>query len=119
MHKRRIATLVTAAFAGLMLSSPSFAADVIKSQNPSGTSMAPPATSGSSTPVPVTGRQSSVEERGAASKEVVAVADADYNSAVEKCDAQPTSGRSSCMADATAAHSLAMSNGRNGPPATK
>lgn len=97
MNKRKLATLVAASFAGLMLSSPSFATDANKAQS----------TSGGSTSVQST-----------ASAKVDADAKAEYKAAVEKCDAQPTGQRAACVQDAEAAQTLAMEKSRDGTPAS-
>lgn len=111
MHKRKIAALFAAAFAGLMLSSPSFA------QNTSGGP-----TSAQNT-APASGAPESLsmeraDKQAAESKKAVDAAKADYKAAVEKCDAQPAGERSTCIKDAEAAQTLAMQKGLNGSPAT-
>jgi hypothetical protein len=91
MNKRKLATLIAASFAGLMLSSPSFATEANKAKTPAASPT---------------------------SAQAVDAAKADYKAAVEKCDAQPTGQRSACVQDAKAAQTLAMEKSRDGTPAT-
>ncbi|MEX2197950.1 MAG: hypothetical protein WD886_04015 [Burkholderiales bacterium] len=136
MNKRKLATLVAASFAGLMLSSPSFATDANKAQTTSGGStsaqtpssgstsgstsaQSPTSTSGSADASSNTGtNKQTASERAASSQKAEADAKADYKAAVEKCDAQPTAQRASCVQDAEAAQTLAMEKNRDGTPAT-
>ena len=91
MNKRKLATLVAASFAGLMLSSPSFATEANKAKTPAASPT---------------------------SAQAVDAAKADYKAAVEKCDALPTGQRDTCIQDAEAAQTLAMEKSRDGKPAT-
>ena len=96
MYKRKLATLIAASFAGLMLSSPSFAADADKAKDAAGS----PSTAQTTEPA------------------AAAAAKADYEAAVEKCDALSSGERVSCVQDATDAQTLAMDKARDGSPAT-
>lgn len=152
MNKRTLAALVAASFAGLMLSSPSFAADVIKPQNTSGgsTQATAPASGGpesqssqsadkqaaesdassntamknqtdSNTPrksgAPESQSSESADKQAAVSKEATDAAKADYEAAIQKCDALPSGERGSCVQDAKDAQSLAMNKGGDDSPA--
>lgn len=138
MYKRKLAALVAASFAGFMLSSPSFATDAIKAQPTSGSSTsAQPTTSGSGTPesrsIERTDKKAAesdasrnsemknqtASERAASSEKANADAKAEYKAAVEKCDAQPTGQRGTCLQDAEAAQTLAMKKIRDGTPAKR
>jgi hypothetical protein len=140
MDKRKLATLVAASFAGLMLSSPSFAAAADKKsaesesarnpemQNqadknmprPHGTPLrnqvenSPPQNPGA----PLGRSKEGDNDLVVSSKQAVAVARADFKAAVAKCDAQPTGQRSACVQDAKAAQTLALAKSRDGKPAT-
>lgn len=141
MNKRKLATLVAASFAGLMLSSPSFAADADKKsaesesarnpemQNQADKNMPRPLgtpirnqvenTSPPKPGAPVGRSKEGDNERAVVSKKAAAAAKADYKAAVEKCDAQPATERGTCMQEAKDAQSLAMNKARNGSPATR
>jgi hypothetical protein len=117
MDKRKLATLVAASFAGLMLSSPSFAADAIKAQKPSGGSTSVQTTA------PAAGAPESLsseraDKQATVSKKDAAAAKADYEAAIQKCDALPSGERGSCVQDAKDAQLLAMNKASNGSPAT-
>ena len=90
MNKSKLATLVAASFAGLMLSSPSFATDAQKSQSTYG---------------------NSTSAQAAASQGTEADKKAKYDAAIEKCDAKPTDQRSACVQDAEKAQILASRDG--------
>ena len=64
----------------------------------------------SATPRPTEG----ADKRPAASTKAFAAAKADYQAAVERCDAQPAGERNTCMQVAKDAQSLAMNKARNG-----
>ena len=117
MDKRKLAALVTASFAGLMLSSPSFAADVIKAQNTYGdpTSAQTTAPAGGA---PESLSSERADKQAAVSKEDAAAAKADYEAAIQKCDALASGERGSCVQDAKDAQLLAMNKGGDGSPAT-
>ncbi|MEX2197951.1 MAG: hypothetical protein WD886_04020 [Burkholderiales bacterium] len=140
MNKRILATLVATSFAGLMLSSPSFATDADKKSAESESARNPkmqeqadkniPRPLGTpiknqveNTPPPNPGAplgrsKEGDDERVVSSKQAVAVAKADFKAAVAKCDARPTGQRTTCMQDAKAAQTLAMEKSRDGKPAT-
>ena len=101
MNKSKLATLVAASFAGLMLSSPSFATDAQKAQS----------TSGSSTSAQTAAAATAPSEGAASSQKAEADAKAEYKAAIEKCDAQPTEQRSVCVQDAEKAQILASRDG--------
>ena len=94
MYRRKLAILVAASFAGLMLSSPSFAADADKAKDAAGS----PSTAQTTEPA------------------AAAAAKADYEAAVQKCDALSPGERVSCVQDATDAQVLAMNKARDGSP---
>jgi hypothetical protein len=137
MNKRKLATLIAASFAGLMLSSPSFATDANKAQSASGGSTS------AQTPTTASGapesrsieradkkaaesdasrntemKDQSASEKAASSEKAEVDAKAEYEAAVEKCDAQPTGQRSACVQEAKAAQTLAMKKSRDGTPGT-
>jgi hypothetical protein len=137
MNKRKLATLIAASFAGLMLSSPSFATDANKAQSTSGGSTS------AQTPTTASGapesrsieradkkaaesdasrntemKDQTASDKAASSEKADADAKADYRAAVEKCDALPTDQRNTCIQDAEAAQTLAMEKSRDGKPAT-
>jgi hypothetical protein len=140
MNNRILATLVAASFAGLMLSSPSFATDADNKsaesesarnpemQNqadknmprPHGTPIknqvenTPPAKPGA----PLGRSKEGDNERVVSSKQSGADAKADFKAAVAKCNARPTGQRDTCMQEAKAAQTLAMQKSREGTPAT-
>ena len=156
MNKRKLATLVAASFAGLMLSSPSFATDADKKavgpqenhqtgSTTLGKTGAPESRSAeradekaaasedsrntemknqtdSNTPTKLGASESRSAERAdqkaAVSEEDAAAAKADYEAAIQKCDALPSGERGSCVQDAKDAQSLAMNKGGDGSPAT-
>lgn len=146
MDKRKLATLVAASFAGLMLSSPSFAADTDKYKSQAAPAAGAPESrsieradkkaaasdasrnaemknqTGSTMPPKLGASENRsakrADKQGAVSKEAAAAAKADYKAAVEKCDAQPATERGSCVQDAKDAQSLAMNKGLDGSPAT-
>jgi hypothetical protein len=114
MHKRKLAALVTAAFAGLMLSSPSFsdASSNTEMKNQTDGTISPTlgASEGQSA--------ESADKQAAVSKEDAAAAKADYEAAIQKCDALASGERGSCVQDAKDAQLLAMNKGGDGSPAT-
>ena len=123
MHKRKLATLAAAAFAGFMLSSPSFATDARKAQTSGSAGGAPESRSAERADKRASesdaSRNSGIKnqtasERAAASQKAEADAKAEYKVAVEKCDSQPTAQRSACVQDAEAAQTLAMQQSRDG-----
>jgi hypothetical protein len=114
MDKRKLAALVAASFAGLMLSSPSFAADADKAKDASGSP-----TTAQTAVAPESRSIERADKRAVVSKKAAAAAKADYKAAVEKCDAQPATERGTCMQEAKDAQSLAMNKGRDGSPATR
>ncbi len=107
MDKRKLATLVAASFAGLMLSSPSFATDADKYK-----SQATPAAG-----APESRSIERADKKAVVSKEDAAAAKAEYEAAIQKCDALPSGERGSCVQDAKDAQSLAMNKGGDGSPA--
>jgi hypothetical protein len=143
MYKRKLATLVAASFAGLMLSSPSFAADANKAQ------AGPAAGASESRSIESADKQAAESEasrntemknqtesnlprkpgapesqssdradkQATVSREAAAAAKADYDAAIQKCDAQSTGQRAACVQDAKDAQQLAMNKGLNGSPA--
>jgi hypothetical protein len=137
MIKRKLATLVAASFAGLMLSSPSFATDASKAQTTSGSSTSAQKTaSASGAPESRSAERAdkkaadsnasnnsgtsnqTASERAAASQNAEADAKAEYKAAVEKCDALPTGQRSACVQDAEEAQTLALEKNRDGTQAS-
>ena len=155
MYRRKLAILVAASFAGLMLSSPSFAADADKAKDASGSPTTAQTTgtaagapesrsieradkkaaesdasrntemknqSESNLPrklgAPESRSSERADKRAVVSKKAAAAAKADYQAAVEKCDAQPATERGTCIQEAKDAQSLAMNKARNGSPAT-
>jgi hypothetical protein len=123
MNKRKLATLVAASFAGLMLSSPSFATDAQKSQSTSGDSTsaqtvasseggaaAEQKAAASDTSNNSEMKNQAASEKADSSQKADADAKAEYTAAVEKCDAQPTDQRSACVQDAEKAQILAASS---------
>lgn len=108
MNRRKLAALVAASFAGLMLSSPTFAADASKAQT---TSPASGAAESRST--------ERADKKSEQSKDAAAAAKVDYEAAMQKCDALPSGERSSCVQDAKDAQSLAMNKGLDGSPAKR
>jgi hypothetical protein len=117
MNKRKLATLVAASFAGLMLSSPSFATDASKAQTTSGGSTSAQTTA-SASGAPESRSIEGADRNAASSEKADADAKADYKAAVEKCNALPTDQRNTCIQDAEAAQTLAMEKNRDGTPAT-
>ena len=127
MHKRKLATLVAASFAGLMLSSPSFATDASKAQitgsaggalESRSTERADKKASASDASRNSGMKNHTASERAAASQKAEADAKAEYKVAIEKCDSQPTGQRSACVQDAKAAQTLALQQSRDGTPAS-
>lgn len=140
MNYRKLATLAAASFAGLMLSSPNFAADADRNSAESASSRNPemqnqadknmPRPLGTplknqveNSPSPKPGAplgrsQEGDDGRVASSQQAVADAKAEYRAAVAKCDARPTGQRNTCMQEAKAAQTLAMEKSRDGKPAT-
>jgi hypothetical protein len=127
MNKRKLATLLAASFAGLVLSSPSFATEANKAQTTASASGAPEsrsieradkqaAESGTSSNTGVNNQTAS--EKAAASEKAEADAKADYTAAVEKCNALPTGQRDTCIQDAEAAQTLALEKNREGTQAS-
>jgi len=137
MNKRKLATLLAGSFAGLMLSSPSFATDANKAQSTSGGSTSAQTTasasgapesrsieradkqaaeSGASSNTGLSNQTAS--EKAAASEKADADAKADYRAAVEKCNALPTGQRDTCVQDAEAAQTLALEKNRDGTQAS-
>jgi hypothetical protein len=127
MNKRKLATLVAASFAGLMLSSPSFATDANKAQTTASASGAPESRSIERADKKATESDASTNsgtnnqtasEKAAASEKADADAKAEYTAAVEKCDALPAGQRNTCVQDAEAAQTLALENNRDGTQAS-
>ena len=127
MNKRKLATLVAASFAGLMLSSPSFATDASKAQTTIGGSTSAQTTTGGSTSAQTTASASGApesrsieraEDRAASSEQADAEAKAEYRAAVEKCNALPSVQRDTCIQDAETAQTLALEKNRDGTQAS-
>jgi hypothetical protein len=117
MYKRKLATLVAASFAGLMLSSPSFATDANKAQTTSGGSTSAQTTA-SSSGAPESRSIERAEQNAATSEKAEADAKAEYNAAVEKCNTLPIDQRNTCIQDAEAAQTLALEKNREGTQAS-
>lgn len=111
MNNRKLAALVVASFAGLVLSWPSLAADADRKGAASEASRDIEMKNQADKNVPrPTDR---ADKRPATSTKAIAAAKADYQAAVEKCGARPAGERNTCMQVAKDAQSLAMNKARD------